>query len=63
MIATLLANLHTENAAAFESIKAGWSEAKQADRFQLISDAYYDSFREVGGNKTHLDEILKMLGN
>ncbi|RNC87200.1 MAG: phosphate/phosphite/phosphonate ABC transporter substrate-binding protein [Winogradskyella sp.] len=62
IISELLLNLHTENADAFESIKAGWSEAKQADKFQEISDEYYNSFREVNGNKTHLDNILKMLG-
>ena len=63
IVSNLLSNLHTENPNAFESIKSGWSEAKQADKFQLISDEYYDSFREVNGNRTHLDDILKMFDN
>lgn len=63
IISNLLLNLHTENLKAFESIKSGWSEAKQADKFQLISDEYYDSFREVNGNRTYLNDILKMFEN
>ncbi|MEL7005737.1 MAG: phosphate/phosphite/phosphonate ABC transporter substrate-binding protein [Bacteroidota bacterium] len=62
-ISNLLLNLHIENSAAFESIKSGWSEAKQADKFQLLSDEYYNSFREVNGNTTHLDDILQMFDN
>ncbi|HAS39022.1 MAG TPA: hypothetical protein DCS93_01020 [Microscillaceae bacterium] len=61
-ISQLLLSLHTKNVEAFEAIKAGWSEAKQADKFQRISDKYYDSFREVNGSKTRLNDILKMLG-
>ncbi len=60
LVSNLLLRLHTENTAAFEGIKSGWSEAKQADKFQLISDEYYNSFREVNGNRTHLEDILKM---
>lgn len=63
IVSSLLLNLHTENSDAFESLKSGWSEAKQADRFQLISDKYYNSFREVNGNRTHLNDILKMFDN
>jgi phosphate/phosphite/phosphonate ABC transporter binding protein len=59
-ISSLLLNLHTENSDAFNAIKAGWSEATQADKFQSISDEYYDSFREVNGNRTDLNNILKM---
>ncbi|OJJ14210.1 hypothetical protein BKI52_43860 [marine bacterium AO1-C] len=60
LITDILLNLHKENTPAFEAIKSGWSEAKQADKFQVISDKYYDSFREVNGNKTRLNDILKM---
>lgn len=63
IVSNLLSNLHTENPNAFEAIKSGWSEAKQADKFQLISDEYYNSFREVNGNRTDLDDILKMFDN
>lgn len=54
----LLMTLHESNPSAFNSIKAGWSEAKQTDRFHKISDEYYDNFRKVNGNGTHLSEIL-----
>ena len=60
IVSNLLLNLHIENPDAFEAIKSGWSEAKQADKFQLIADEYYNSFREVNGNRTHLNDILKM---
>ena len=63
LVSDLLLHLHIENNSAFEGIKSGWSEAKQADKFQLISDEYYNSFREVNGNKTHLNDILKMFGD
>lgn len=63
IINNLILNLHTENVEALESIKAGWSEAIQAEKFQAISDEYYDSFREVNGNRTHLIEILRMFEN
>ena len=60
-ILDLLLNLHIEQKAAFQSIKSGWSEAKQADRFQLISDEYYDSFREVNGSQTRLQAVLQSI--
>lgn len=60
IISNLLLNLHSDNSEAFKSIKSGWSEAKQADKFQLISDEFYDTFREVNGNRTDLNDILKM---
>ena len=58
LVSNLFLNLHKENVDAFETIRSGWSEAQQSDKFQLISDSYYDSFREVNGNKTSLNEIL-----
>lgn len=61
IVSKVLSNLHTENLDVFEAIKSGWSEAKHADRFQFISDDHYNSFREVNGNKTHLNKILELL--
>ncbi len=58
-ISALILNLHLKNPAALEAVKAGWSEAKQAVKFQSITDEYYDSFREVNGNRTRFTEILK----
>ena len=62
-ISTLFLNLHTKNQRAFESLKLGWSEAAQSNKFQSITDEYYDSFRAVNGNRTALNEILKMFEN
>jgi len=57
-ITTRLLQLHDENASVLQSIKAGWSEAKQAEKFYSITDKYYDNFRMVNGNTTDLAEIL-----
>jgi phosphonate transport system substrate-binding protein len=51
--------LHLQNPAALASIKAGWSEAKQATRYIEITDAFYDPFRKVLGNKEDLQRILR----
>ena len=59
-IAKLILNLHLQSPEALEAVKAGWSEAKQAVKFQSITDAYYDSFREVNGNRTRFAEILAL---
>ncbi|RYG53652.1 MAG: hypothetical protein EOO01_03780 [Chitinophagaceae bacterium] len=45
--------------AALSAIKSGWSEAKQATRFIAITDAFYDPFRKILGNKTDLERILR----
>ncbi|MBS9460928.1 phosphate/phosphite/phosphonate ABC transporter substrate-binding protein [Flagellimonas sp. 389] len=60
-ITDLLLNLHEENPNALESIKKGWSEAKQADRFHPVTDSYYDDFRKINNNSTDLLDILELL--
>ena len=57
-ITNLILNLHKDNLTALQSIKEGWSEAKQADKFYPITDSYYDNFRMVNGNNTDLSDIL-----
>jgi len=52
--------LHQTNPLALSSLKAGWSEAKQADQFYPVADKDYDNFRNVNGNKTDLAEILAL---
>lgn len=59
-ITQLILGLDENNAHALESIKAGWSEARQAEKFYPITDAYYDNFRRVNGNQTDLAEILDL---
>jgi len=58
IITDVLENLHKNNPIAFDAIKAGWSEAKQVNRFYAISDEYYDHFRRLNGNGTKLSNIL-----
>ena len=57
-ITNLFLNLHKVNFTVLQSIKEGWSEAKQAEKFYPITDSYYDSFRLVNGNITDLSDIL-----
>jgi len=56
----LFLNLHKDNFTTLQSIKEGWSEAKQADKFYPIDDDYYDNFRMVSGNTTDLSHILDL---
>jgi|SRR6218665_57646 len=52
-------DLHEANPSVLASIKAGWSEAKQANKYIQIADAFYNPFREVLGNQADLERILK----
>lgn len=54
-----LLNLHKDNPNTLESIKAGWSEAKQASHFVPINANHYDAFKQVLGNRSDLTRILK----
>ena len=60
MISDLVLNLHESNPTALQSIKEGWSEAKQTEKFHSIADNYYDNFRSVNGNNTDLADILNL---
>jgi len=57
-ITSLILNLHKNNLTVLQSIKEGWSEAQQAEKFYPITDSYYDNFRKVNGNNTDLSNIL-----
>lgn len=60
LITDILLQLHDNNKDVLQSIKEGWSEAKQADRYYPITDRYYDDFRMVNGNRTDLPDILEL---
>ncbi|MEM7105246.1 MAG: PhnD/SsuA/transferrin family substrate-binding protein [Bacteroidota bacterium] len=60
IISNLFLNLHEKNLNVLHSIKEGWSEAKQAERFYPITDSYYDNFRTVNGNTTDLSDVLNL---
>lgn len=55
--------LHVQSPTVLASIKAGWSEAKQATRYIAITDAFYDPFRKVLGNKDDLQRILQQFAD
>ena len=59
-ITDLFLNLHKDNFTTLQSIKEGWSEARQAEKFYPIDDNYYDNFRMVNGNATDLSDILDL---
>ncbi|MEQ9298244.1 MAG: PhnD/SsuA/transferrin family substrate-binding protein [Cyclobacteriaceae bacterium] len=59
-ITELLLQLHQTNDKVLQYVKAGWSEAKQAEKYYPITDSYYDDFRRVNGNSTDLSEILNL---
>jgi len=54
-----LLTLHDKNAQALEAIKAGWTEAKPADRFHRINDSYYEPMLNITDRKTALEIIRK----
>ncbi|MEM9362540.1 MAG: PhnD/SsuA/transferrin family substrate-binding protein [Bacteroidota bacterium] len=57
-IINLLSNLHETHPEVLKAIKAGWSEARQAEKFLPITDKYYDDFRRINGKNSNLSEIL-----
>jgi phosphate/phosphite/phosphonate ABC transporter binding protein len=54
-----LLELHEQNPAALESVKAGWTEAKPADRYMEVSDAYYESLINLAGNRERALKIIR----
>ena len=62
-ITEALLNLHTADTAALESLKAGWSEAKQATHYITIKTSFYDSFKKMLGKKEDLQRILTQFAN
>jgi phosphate/phosphite/phosphonate ABC transporter binding protein len=56
---TALLELHEQNPEALESVKAGWTEAKPADRYVEITDAYYESMIQLAGSKERAMKIIK----
>jgi phosphonate transport system substrate-binding protein len=62
-ILTLLLNLHQSNRFALESVKNGWSEAKQTDHFIRLPKNYYLPFRKQSGDEKTMARILKQFAN
>ena len=51
--------LHKQDNAALDAIKAGWSEAKQTTHFTIIDDTHYDPLRKLNKNPEEFKRILK----
>jgi len=54
-----LLDLHEQNAEALESVKAGWTEAKPADKYMTVDDTYYESLIKLAGNKDRAMKIIR----
>jgi phosphate/phosphite/phosphonate ABC transporter binding protein len=54
-----LLQLEKTNPEALLSVKNGWSEAKQAEKFIQIDSSYYSSFKKELGEAVYLQKILK----
>lgn len=54
-----LLELHQQNIAAFEAIKAGWTEAKPADEFIQVDDSYYDALINLTGDRERAMKIIR----
>jgi phosphonate transport system substrate-binding protein len=54
-----LLQLHTENMAVFTNFCAGWTEFRQASRFQPVTDAEYDAFRTMFGDNIALWRMIE----
>jgi phosphonate transport system substrate-binding protein len=59
--AILELHLHDNN--ALESIKSGWSEAKQTTHFIQINTSHYDAFKKVLGKQKALVRILNQFAD
>jgi len=54
-----LLELHEQNPAALESVKAGWTEAKPADRYMVVDNTYYESLIKLAGNRDRAMKIIR----
>lgn len=54
-----LLDLHEQNPEALESVKAGWTEAKPADRYMVVDDTYYESLINLAGNRERAMKIIQ----
>lgn len=55
--------LHNENRAAFEAMKSGWSETRDATRFIPINKNYYSNFKKVMGDEANMQRVLRQVMN
>jgi phosphonate transport system substrate-binding protein len=53
--------MHRENPGAFEAMKSGWSETKDATNFISISGSYYANFKKMLGTENEIQQVLKQV--
>lgn len=54
-----LLELHEQNKEALESVKAGWTEAKPADKYVVVDDTYYESLIDLAGDRSRAMKIIR----
>jgi ABC-type phosphate/phosphonate transport system substrate-binding protein len=59
----LLLKAHEQAPSVLASIKAAWSEAKQATHFETISKSHYNPFLAQFGNRKTIQPILQQFAN
>ncbi|TKC07473.1 phosphate/phosphite/phosphonate ABC transporter substrate-binding protein [Pedobacter frigoris] len=59
----VLLGLHDKNPNELEFVKAGWTEARQAEKYVKINPSYYDAFKKALGKKKDLLKIIKQFAN
>lgn len=62
-ILTLLLTLDESLPPALEAVKAGWSEAKQAEKYIPIDKSFYNYFRRQFGRPEVMERILRQFAN
>lgn len=58
-----LLKLDKTSSPTLEAIKAGWSEAKQAEKYIRADKHYYDTFKQQFSNQKALEKILQQFAN
>lgn len=54
-----LLELQEQDPEALESVKAGWTEAKPADRYIVVDDRYYEGLINLAGNRERAMKIIR----
>lgn len=54
-----LLELQEQNPEALESVKAGWTEAKPADRYWVVDNTYYEGLINLAGNRERAMKIIR----
>ncbi|WP_128547047.1 phosphate/phosphite/phosphonate ABC transporter substrate-binding protein [Larkinella soli] len=54
--------LHRKHSDALESLRAGWSEARQAEKFRPVDRAFYESYRQrIGASQGLIEQFSGLI--